>query len=333
MRTLFLSFIFFTGLWGNPTGPLVVAGEAKFEGSECLKIEAADRTIIHWSDFSISQGETVKFIQPSSEAAVLNRVVDALPSRLLGQMSGNGRVVLVNPNGILVGKQGQIDTASFVASTLDVHNQSFLDNGELACREISWGMVVNEGEIRGSEVILMGFEVQNNGTIQGGQVDLIGAKEVWLKGSPFSIRTKCSPEESQKLREMIEADGNVYAAAFKHPEDCDWPVLQILDGTEAMNLPGPAAIVKGTVSGQELNVFGDYVDVRKEALLKGGTILLGGKNETMKSARLTKVEGTVQGDKVTVWGDGGVVFYGLISAQTIEMDTPGYFVSQGKISE
>lgn len=332
MRNFFLFFIS-SFLWGNPTGPHVVSGAAKIDGIECLRIEAADRTIIHWKDFSIDQGECVQFIQPSSQAAVLNRVMDASPSRLMGQMTANGRVVLVNPNGILVGKQGQIDVSSFVASTLDVHNQSFLQNGELACREISWGMVVNEGEIRGSEVILMGFEVQNNGSIQGEQIDLIGAKQVWLDGSPFSIRTKCTKEESQQLREMLEAEGNVYAAAFKHPEDLDWPELQILDGTEAMNLPGPTAIVKGSVSGDEIKVLGDYVDLRKDALIKGKAILLGGKSETLKSARLTKVEGTVQGDRVIVWGEGGVVFYGSISGHDIEMDTPGYFISQGKITE
>ncbi len=361
MRNFFIIFIASTSslLWGNPTGPHVISGEAKIDGIECLRIEAADRTIIHWKDFSIDPGECVQFIQPSSEAAVLNRVIDASPSRLLGQMRANGRVVLVNPNGILVGKEGQIDAASFVASTLDVHHQNFLQTGELACREISWGMVVNDGEIRGTEVILMGFEVQNNGSIQGENIDLIGAKQVWLKGSPFDIRTKCTKEESQQLREMLETEGNLYAAAFKHPEDLDWPELRILKGTEAMNMPGPTAVVKGTVSGHEIKVLGDYVDVQKGSLIDasgengGGTILLGGeyqgKSDSIKNARMTKVEGTVQADaiangnggKVILWGDGATGHYGHISAKGgleggdggfVEISSPGYFVFQGTVA-
>ena len=87
-----------------PVGPQVVAGTATLtQAGNALTIQNSASAILDWQRFGIAAGESVRFIQPSVSSSVLNRVLGNAPSQLLGQLSSNGRVWLVNPAGILVG--------------------------------------------------------------------------------------------------------------------------------------------------------------------------------------------------------------------------------------
>ena len=55
----------------------------------------------------------------------------AVPSKMLGSLTSNGVVFLINPNGILVDSGGQIDVNGLVASTLDIDNGTFLRGEDL----------------------------------------------------------------------------------------------------------------------------------------------------------------------------------------------------------
>ena len=119
--------VFSQGLHANPTGAEVVTGQARIEQvNRLLQInQSSNRAIINWQGFSIAPGETTKFIQPNSNSATLNRVTGGEPSALYGTLQANGKVFLINPNGIVVGPNGLINTQSFIASTLDVSNAEF----------------------------------------------------------------------------------------------------------------------------------------------------------------------------------------------------------------
>ena len=88
-----------------PQDGLVAAGQADFQNidSHTLHITAKDKTIINYSSFDIGNGEAVKFIQPSTKSTVLNRVRGDDPSQIFGVLTANGRVFLVNPNGVYFG--------------------------------------------------------------------------------------------------------------------------------------------------------------------------------------------------------------------------------------
>ncbi|NJK92850.1 MAG: filamentous hemagglutinin N-terminal domain-containing protein [Blastochloris sp.] len=95
----------------NPSGEQVVAGSAQFERSvDRLNITTSEQVIINWQDFSIGSNETTQFIQPGSSSLAVNRVVTGNPSAIYGTLSGNGRIVVLNPNGIMVGAGGVVDT-------------------------------------------------------------------------------------------------------------------------------------------------------------------------------------------------------------------------------
>jgi len=104
-------------VFANPSGGGVVAGTASIagKGSNLVTVtQSSDRAIVNWGDFSIGAGETTKFTQPGATSAILNRVVSGNPSSLLGSLVANGRVYLINPNGVLVGKDAVIDTKGFL---------------------------------------------------------------------------------------------------------------------------------------------------------------------------------------------------------------------------
>ena len=93
---------------------------------------------------------------PASTAAVLNRVVGADPSVIAGQLQSNGRVFLVNPNGVLVGPGVQVLTNGFTASTRDLDNATFLRGEALRLTGDSSAAVINQGSIvaREGDVVL-----------------------------------------------------------------------------------------------------------------------------------------------------------------------------------
>lgn len=118
-RCLTLIGITAAHLCANPSHLSVEAGRALArERGKTLEIEASDAAILNWETFSIQNHETTRFLQPSVSSSVLNRVTGSEISRLLGRLEANGKVYLLNPNGIVVGKDAVINTAAFFASTL-----------------------------------------------------------------------------------------------------------------------------------------------------------------------------------------------------------------------
>src|SRR3990172_2393755 len=115
-----ITLIFFSAgnVFALPAGQQVVNGQASFitQGNN-LTITNSPNSIINWQGFSINNNEAVRFIQQCGSSSVLNRVIGQDPSRILGLLQSNGRVFLINPNGILFGQGARIDVNGFFAST------------------------------------------------------------------------------------------------------------------------------------------------------------------------------------------------------------------------
>lgn len=173
----------------NPSGGAVTAGAATI-GSPAAGTVRIDQTsanaIIEWRDFSIGTGEFVQFVQPDSSATVLNRVTGGLPSDILGNLSADGRVFIINPQGVMFGATARVDTAALVATTFDIADGDFL-NGHYAFAgdPANMATVVNQGQIvaaDGGFVVLSGAKVSNEGLVQArlGQVALLSGSAMTL---------------------------------------------------------------------------------------------------------------------------------------------------------
>ena len=98
-----------------PQREQVIYGEAEIhQEGDIFSVTAADKTIIAYDSFNVANQERVQFIQPSSTSTVLNRVIGKNPSKILGNISSNGKVFLVNPHGIYFSKEATVDTGSLV---------------------------------------------------------------------------------------------------------------------------------------------------------------------------------------------------------------------------
>ena len=111
-----------------PTGGTVVAGGATIgvTATRVDVVQTTSRSVINWTSFSIGTGGTVQFTQPATTSAVLNRVTGADPSSILGTLSANGQVFLMNPNGINVGPGGRVETAGLVLTTASIADGDFM---------------------------------------------------------------------------------------------------------------------------------------------------------------------------------------------------------------
>ena len=66
--------------------------------------QSTPNAIINWNTFNIGANESVRFNQPSSSSVALNRVTGGLgPSEIMGTLTANGRVFIINRDGILFG--------------------------------------------------------------------------------------------------------------------------------------------------------------------------------------------------------------------------------------
>ncbi|MCC7703651.1 filamentous hemagglutinin N-terminal domain-containing protein [Janthinobacterium sp. GW460P] len=169
----------------GPAGGTVVAGQATINGAPDATVirQGSQNAVINWANFNIGKGESVQFQQPNSNAVALNRVLGGDGTTILGNLSANGKVFIVNPNGVLFGQGASVNTAGLVASTLDISNADFMA-GKYQFAGNGTGKVLNQGSISapGGYVALLGAHVSNEGTIQArlGSVALAAGKAITL---------------------------------------------------------------------------------------------------------------------------------------------------------
>ncbi|OBV40089.1 YDG domain-containing protein [Janthinobacterium psychrotolerans] len=169
----------------GPTGGTVVAGQANISGAPGSTVihQGSQNAVINWANFNIKQGESVQFVQPNSHAVALNRVLGNDGTTILGNLSANGKVFIVNPNGILFGQGASVNTAGLVASTLDINNADFMA-GNYKFAGNGTGRVLNQGALNapGGFVALLGAHVSNEGTINArlGSVALAAGQAITL---------------------------------------------------------------------------------------------------------------------------------------------------------
>ncbi|MEM9882075.1 MAG: filamentous hemagglutinin N-terminal domain-containing protein [Planctomycetota bacterium] len=111
-----------------PQGAEVVAGSATFSqaGKTTTVTTATPRTIIEYQGFDITNTGAVVFDQPTSNSAVLNRIVSGTPTFIQGQLTSNGQVYVVNPAGVFFANSAVVDVGRLVAAAANLSDSDFL---------------------------------------------------------------------------------------------------------------------------------------------------------------------------------------------------------------
>ncbi|HRQ87984.1 MAG TPA: filamentous hemagglutinin N-terminal domain-containing protein, partial [Bacteroidia bacterium] len=344
---LFTFYCAFGGFaaFANPTGGEIVSGTASISsaGSTLTVNQLSDRAIIHWQDFSIASGQTTQFLQPSATSAALNRVLGGNPSAIHGTLQSNGQIYLINPNGVLVGAGGVVNTGGFLASTLDVSDSDFLAGGDLRFKGDSTASVVNLGKISGStaDVILIAQTVENHGTIDApnGTAALAAGSEVLVKASgqervfveAGSASGTSSATQAGLIRaaaaEIKAAGGNEYALAIKHSGVTRATGVTKRGGRVYLSAGGKGGISNsGTISARRSKGGGGQVKVQaggavvNEGIIdvsgrKGGKVEVAG--EHVGNTGLILADGTVGSGgevKLSASNQGVLIHSGVVSA-------------------
>ena len=168
-----------------PAGGVVASGAATITtalGTTTIAQSSAN-ALIRWSSFNLGSTEWVQFIQPSSRSVAVNQVLGTEPSNILGHLSANGNVFLINPNGIVFGRGASVNVAGLVASALNATSVSFATGSYQFSG--GGGAVLNQGQIvtpPGGFVALLGTQVANEGRIVTplGATTLAGASAMGL---------------------------------------------------------------------------------------------------------------------------------------------------------
>jgi filamentous hemagglutinin family protein len=200
----------------SPYGGQVTIGQAVIvQSGKATDInQDSHKATINWQGFSINSGETVNFNQPSASSMTLNRVVGSEKSLINGALNANGRVFLLNSNGVLIGKGASVNTGGLVASALDISEKDFENDNFVFQAAGPGGEVINRGKITvpdGGYAVLLGEKVINEGVIlaQKGTISLNGAQRAVLNFNGDSLVSVSLDEGA--VAALVENKGAVYA--------------------------------------------------------------------------------------------------------------------------
>lgn len=264
-----------------PQNPTIKTGtiQTSYDKNNLNIIQSSQKAIIDWNSFNIGQNASVNFQQPNNNASVLNRVTNSSPSEIFGKLSANGEVFLINPNGVIFGKNSKVDVGSFIVSTMDIKDEDYLKSKYLFNSNNIFGKIINEGELSVRDkgfISLFAPEILNEGVIEAkfGNVALASGEKINLifddKGL-VSIEVLDSQIKSliDNKKMIITQDGKIFLSA-KSKND-------LLSGI----IKNSGIIEANSINSKNGEIFLDSSDsifMSGELNSKDGTIKLNSKN-------------------------------------------------------
>jgi filamentous hemagglutinin len=190
--------------------------------------QQAEKIVIDWREFNIGKDAWVHFDQKGNTSwAALNRIWDVSPSLIYGKLTADGKIYLINQNGILFGPGAQVNVHTLIASSLNLSKTDFMNNALKFSRtqetgeafydpnnapgtDTNPGMVTNLGTITTNDqgsVFLIGPNVENGGAIDAnmGQIGLVAGYDVELAGPSSGDSTISYPGSGKGVSETRTA--------------------------------------------------------------------------------------------------------------------------------
>ena len=341
-----------------PTGMQVTHGQATAvtTGNSLLNISATDKSVLQWQQFSIGAGNTVNFQLPSSSSQVLNQVTGGNPSQILGSLTSNGQVWLINPNGIVFGAGARVDVGALVASTLHLSADDFVAGRyRFSASTGSSAHVLNQGTIRtpyGGRIVLLGHGVQNSGNLQaeGGSVALLGVDSVELvdTGTPhMAVRAVSMAGAVANSGAVGAGTVDVYGAAINQQGSIVADSMGVnAHGEVVLRASGNVALAAGSqtqATAGGVTVKSDNGSVQVDGTVtvsatqgNGGSIRMDARQLFIRSSGQLLADGASVGDggRIVLWGYDLMSQRGLVAARGgarggnggfVETSTHGFF--------
>jgi filamentous hemagglutinin family protein len=302
MMVVAVVFFSFANGHANPSGGSVRHGSATIvQNGNLLTInQTTGLAILDWNSFSIAQGETTKFVQPSASSMALNRVNGGTQSLINGTLEANGGVILINPAGILVGNSGVVNVNSFIASTRDVSDSDFLSGKSMKFQGNSTASIQNLGTIHAEsgDIYLIARTIINKGTLSAnkGTVGLASGDEVLLQPAG---------DERLSILDQGASGGKIVNSGTIHAVAAE---IKAVGNPYAVAINLDGLIQAKGVSGKKAKVVVDAgqgdIQMSKTAKIDTGGDAEGGKVIVQSKGNL-EIAGTVLATSAT--GNGGEI--------------------------
>ncbi|AYQ29893.1 MULTISPECIES: filamentous hemagglutinin N-terminal domain-containing protein [unclassified Polaromonas] len=317
------------------------AGSVSTLGNTTTIHQASQRMAIDWTSLSTAAQEALIFNQPNAAAIALNRITGSSPSELLGSLTANGQVFILNPNGVLFGAGSQVNVGGLVASTLSMSNADFMAGNHVFTG--SGGSVVNQGTLNaapGGYLALLAPEVRNEGVMTAslGTALLAAGNKVTLNIDNGSLLGYSIDQGAinalAENRQLIQANGGQVLLSARAFDALSSGVVNNAGIVEAKTLnaskgrialEGDFIVQAGTLdaSGAE----GGRIDLKGRAILdagtanasgaagEGGSIAYRATQAIVQTASANlKADGATQGGAISLQGDESFFSSGTLSA-------------------
>lgn len=274
-----LSFLFYPAAWAAPSSnALPVLGNIASGTADVTRNisqgkltvnQQTDKLIANWNSFNVGANAQVVFNQPSTNSIALNRIGSAAASQIFGQVTANGKLILVNPNGLTIGSTGQISASSVIASTLYITDDNF-NAGKL---EFGGGdpirAINNQGTIQSlnGTTTLLAHGIKNTGTLAAkeGNVNLVDGFHVSVEGHNAIIM---QPSYSPSL---IQSSGIIQAERINNTGG----LVTIAGNTKSNSrteLAGTVNVESSQIRGQHIYITGQLDNPNSLSLDAAGSI-------------------------------------------------------------
>ena len=303
----FFTYVKPMGVLSNemPTGGQVKSGNVTITGTgtnHMIIDSKSQKSIINWNSFSIHKKGRVDFNQPSANSFSLNRVQGSTPSTIAGQLNSNGKVMLVNPNGVVITPSGVVNTRSFTASTLNIKDEDFMNGRYNFEGNGSSNGVRNAGKITiggGGHAALLGGYVSNSGVVNAklGKIAMGAGEKITLDFVGDGLMTVSVP--SHKLGIIRDINGKTLKSLISNSGilKANGGIIK-LSATTARNLTRsavnvgstgsiiaqtvrskPGKVVIGSPSSNSVRIAGNIdVSAPKTSFSPSGKVVITGRN-------------------------------------------------------
>ena len=290
--------------FSEPVGGEITSGSGQIETlspNTTLVTQDTNTLSINWQSLNLSADESLRFEQPTSQSTALNFILDQQPSNILGKIDANGRIFLMNPNGIVFGESARINVGALAAGAFQVDEDLLNGSGAFAFNT-GQGLVENNGKIAapdGGSVALIGQTVSNNGeiTAQLGKVHLLSADTASLSFDTDGLIQFSISKES--LENASVAESAVYNSGVLQA-DGGYVVLQ---AHAAKNIYNNVVNNEGLIQANSISNVGGVI--RLEGI--GGNVINSGDlHATGMGEMQTGGDISLFGDRVGVFGNADI---------------------------
>ncbi len=339
-----------------PQGATVVNGQASINTNGAqMNVVNTPGAVINWNSFNIGSGAGVNFQQQSSSSSVMNRVTGGNISTIYGHLNSNGRVILVNPAGLVIGSGAVVDTAGFVGSALNATEANAQLDRLRFDSAGGAGRIQVDGMIRSQsgDIVLIAPDigVGVSGLIQApnGAVTLAAGQRVQLIGRGLDgiMLELQAPSNSAINLGRIEGEAvGLFASQLRHSGIIDARQASI-EGGRIVLRAADQLTVTGTITadgitdaqgqrgrGGNISLEGTRIALQGATISAsgsagGGSVSVGGgwqgKDSAIRNASQTFVDQATRinvnalaagnGGQVVVWSDGDTWFAGKIESK------------------